>query len=135
MGSDFSNKDISRSTDIIDRYTHTLTDTREENGHKVHVVTSIPHEDAAVVWGKEVWTIRDDYVVLEEQFWDQDGVLIKVMKTTAIEVMGGRTVAKTMRMGKVDSPGEWTEMSVDAVVFNIDLPANIFTQSYLRNPR
>ncbi|MBN1377663.1 MAG: outer membrane lipoprotein-sorting protein [Gammaproteobacteria bacterium] len=135
MGSDFSNKDISRSTEIIDDYTHTLTETIEQDGHNVYVITSVPHEDAAVVWGKEIWTIRDDFVVLEEQFWDQDGVLVKVMKTTAIETMGGRTVAKTMRMGEVESPQEWTEMIVDTIEFNIDLPANIFTQSNLRNPR
>ncbi len=135
MGSDFSNKDISRSTDIIDSYTHSLSEEREQDGHKVYVITSIPHEDAAVVWGKEVWTIRDDFVVLEQQFWDQDGVLVKVMKTSAIANMGGRTVAKTTRMGKIESPDEWTEMTVDTVEFNQKLPANIFTQSNLRNPR
>lgn len=135
MGSDFSNKDISRSTDIIDSYTHTLSAVREADGHKIYVITSIPHEEAAVVWGKEVWTIRDDYVVLEEQFWDQDGVLVKSMKTSAIKEIGGRTVAQTMRMSKVESPDEWTEMSVNSIKFNIDIPANTFTQSNLRNPR
>lgn len=135
MGSDFSNKDISRSTDIIDKYTHTLTETREQSGHKIYVVTSIPHEDAAIVWGKEIWIIRDDFVVLEEQFWDQDGVLVKVMKTTEIKNMGGRTVAKIIRMGKVDNPGEWTMITIDDIKFNIDLPESIFTLSNLRNPR
>lgn len=135
MGSDFSNKDISRSTDIIDQYTHNLTKTEERDGHQVYIVTSIPHEDAAVVWGKEIWTIRDDFVVLEEQFWDQDDVLVKVMKATDIEEMGGRTVAKVLRMGKVDTPDEWTEIVTDDIKFNIDLPAGVFTQSNLRNPR
>jgi outer membrane lipoprotein-sorting protein len=135
MGSDFSNKDISRSTEIIDDYTHTLTETREHDGHQVYVITSVPHEYAAVVWGKELWVVRDDFVVLEEQFWDQDGKLVKIMKTTAIEKMSGRTVAKTMRMGDIEQPEEWTEMTVNTIEFNIDLPANIFTQSNLRNPR
>ena len=135
MGSDFSNKDVSRSTDIIDSYTHTLSAVREADGHKIYIITSIPHEDAAVVWGKEVWTIRDDYVVLEEQFWDQDGVLVKTMKTSAIKEMDGRTVAQKMRMNKVESPDEWTEMTVDSIEFNMDIPANTFTQSNLRNPR
>lgn len=135
MGSDFSHKDISRSTDIIDRYTHTLSEVREADGHKIYVVTSIPHENAAVVWGKEVWTIRDDFVVLEEQFWDQDDVLVKTMKTSSIRVMGGRTVAQVMRMTKLESPDEWTEMRVDAIEFNLDIPQYTFTLSNLRNPR
>ncbi len=32
----------------------------EHEGHVVYVIESIPHEDAAVVWGKEVLRVRDD---------------------------------------------------------------------------
>ena len=135
MGSDFSNKDISKSTDILDEYEHTLVAEEEVEGHTVYTIEAIPHEDAAIVWGKEVLKIRDDFVMLEEQFWDQDGVLVKVMRTSDIAEMGGRTVARVMRMGKVDTPDEWTEMSVSAIEFDIELPAGVFTLSNLRNPR
>ena len=74
MGSDFSNKDISKSTDIIDQYDHKLLETREQDGHKIYVIESIPHEDAAVVWGKEVLSVRDDYVLLEQQSVDTRGL-------------------------------------------------------------
>jgi outer membrane lipoprotein-sorting protein len=135
MGSDFSNKDIGKSTDILDQYDHRLIGETEENGHTIYTVEAVPHEDAAIVWGREVLRIRDDYVLLEEQYWDQDGKLVKVMKTADIVEMGGRTVAKTMRMGKVDSPDEWTELMVSAIEFNLELPASVFTLSNLRNPR
>jgi outer membrane lipoprotein-sorting protein len=135
MGSDFSNKDISKSTDIIDEYDHTLVTTTEMNGHMVYTIEAVPHEDAAIVWGKEVLRIRDDYVLLEQQFWDQDGELIKVMKALEIAEMGGRQVAKRLRMGKLETPAEWTEMSVSAIEFDLELPAGIFTLSNLRNPR
>ncbi len=135
MGSDFSNKDISKSTDIIDDYDHTLAGTEELDGHTVYTVESVPHEDAAIVWGKEVLRVRDDFVLLEQQFWDQDGELIKVMKTLEIAEMGGRPVARRLRMGKLATPGEWTEMSVSAIEFDLQLPTGIFTLSNLRNPR
>jgi outer membrane lipoprotein-sorting protein len=135
MGSDFSNKDISKSTDIIDQYDHTLLDTRQQDGHTVYVVESIPHEEAAVVWGKEVLTIRDDYVLLEQQFWDQDDELVKTMKALEIKELGGRMVASILRMGKQEAPGEWTEMSVQAVEFDVAHPGGLFTLSNLRNPR
>jgi len=135
MGSDFSNKDISRSTDIISQYDHTLDGSREEGGHTVYTLTSIPHEDAAVVWGKEVLTIRDDYILLSQEYWGQDGVLVKVMETREIAEMGGRTVAKTMRVSKRETEGEWTEITMSEIEFDIDLPSNIFTLSNLRNPR
>ena len=135
MGSDFSNKDIAKSTDIIDQYDHELSGQEEINGHLYYEVTSIPHEYAAVVWGKEVLTIRDDFVLIEQQFWDQDGELVKSMKTLEVEEMGGRPVAKIMRMGKVDTPDEWTEITTHTVEFDVELASNTFTLSNLRNPR
>ena len=135
MGSDFSNKDISKSTDIIDQYDHELVGTEERDGHVYYTVSSVPHEEAAVVWGKEVLTVRDDYVLMEQQFWDQDGVLVKSMKTLEVVEMGGRAVARVMRMGKVDAPGEWTQLMANSIEFDLELPGNLFTLSNLRNPR
>lgn len=135
MGSDFSNKDVSKSTDILDQYDHTLSGQSVEDGHTVYTIEAIPHENAAIVWGKEVLRIRDDFVLLEEQYWDQDGELVKVMKTLEIAEMGGRQVAKVMRMGKIDTPQEWTEMAVLSIDFDLQLPTGLFTLSNLRNPR
>ena len=135
MGSDFSNKDIAKSTDIIDQYDHELTAQEEIDGHIHYTVTSFPHEDAAVVWGKEVLVVRDDWVLIEQQFWDQDGVLVKKMEALEIAEMGGRTVAKVLRMGKVDTPDEWTQLSTEEIEFDIEIPDSMFTLSNLRNQR
>jgi len=135
MGSDFSNKDISKSTDILDEYEHELIAIEEVDGHTVYTVEAIPHEDAAIVWGKEVLKIRDDFVMLEEQYWDQDGELVKILRTSDVAEMGGRSVARVMRMNKLETPDEWTEMSITTIEFDLDLPPGIFTLSNLRNPR
>jgi len=135
MGSDFSNKDVSRAADIIDRYTHALIGTEEVDGMTVYTIEAVPKEDAAVVWGKETLKIRADHVMLEENFFDQDGVLIKSMTASDIRKMGGRTVATRQRMQKSDTPDEWTEMVIDDTQYDIDLAANLFTLSNLRNPR
>lgn len=135
MGSDFSNKDISKSTDIIDQYDHVLVDQMQQNGHQVFVIEATPHEDAAIVWGKEVLKVRDDYVLLQQQYWDQDGVLVKTLETRDIAIMDGRPVARILRMAKTDTPDEWTEMTISDIEFDIDLPPGVFTHSNLRNPR
>jgi len=135
MGSDFSNKDVSRTDDIIEQYDHTLLSTAEADGHTVWTIQSIPHEDAAVVWGKQVLRIRDDHVLLSEEFYDQDGVLVKTLKTLDIEKMGGRMVAARQRMSKDENADEWTELVVKSIEFDIDIPDNVFTRSNLQNPR
>ncbi|MGI9224022.1 MAG: outer membrane lipoprotein-sorting protein [Woeseiaceae bacterium] len=135
MGSDFSNKDIARSDDIIDQYDHTLLGTSEVDGTTVYEIESIPHEEAAVVWGREVLTIRDDHVVLTHRFYDQDGALVKTLDSLEIAEMGGRTVAKRQRMSETETPEEWTEIQVNSVEYEIDIRDSMFTQSNLRNPR
>ena len=135
MGSDFSNKDISRADDIVEQYDHTLLSEAQVDGHVAYEIQAIPHEDAAVVWGKEVLVVRDDNVLIEHRFYDQDGELVKALRTLEIGDMGGRTVAVQQRMEKADAPDEWTRIVIDSVAFDIELSDNVFTLSNLRNPR
>ena len=87
------------------------------------------------MWGREVLTIRQDNVMIEHRFYDQDDVLVKSLRTLEIREMGGRNVASRQRMEKVDAPDEWTEVTMDAVEFDVALGNNVFTLSNLRNPR
>jgi outer membrane lipoprotein-sorting protein len=135
MGSDFSNKDIARSDAIIDQYDHTLLASEEVDGFIIYEIQSIPHEEAAVVWGREVLRIREDHVVLEHRFYDQDGGLVKTLESLEVEEMGGRTVAKRQRMTKTEPSDEWTEIQMLSVEYEIEIRDSMFTQSNLRNPR
>ena len=135
MGSDFSNKDIARSDDIIDEYQHKTLSTETHDGHTVYVIESVPKEDAAVVWGKEVLRIRDDYIILEHNFFDQAMKKVKFLSTHKIETMGGRTLASHQRMNNVEKPDEWTEIIMKSAEFDTDIPKSTFTLSNLRNPR
>ncbi len=135
LGSDFSNKDVSRADDIVEQYDHTLLDQEEHEGHTTYVIESIPHEEAAVVWGKEVLRIRDDNVLLSQEYYDQDGVLVKAMRALEVGKMGGRALAIRQRMAKVDTEDEWTEIRFDSIEFDVELSDSLFTRSNLRNPR
>jgi hypothetical protein len=135
MGSDFSNKDVSRADDIIERYTHTILGVETVDGVTVYEIEAIPKEGAAVVWGKEILKVRDDRVLVLEAFYDQDGVLVKSMTALEIGEMGGRTIATRQRMQKADTPDEWTEMEVLQTDYDVELSDSLFTLSNLRNPR
>ena len=135
MGSDFSNNDVTRADDIIDEYDHSLLGVEEVDDITVYEIESIPHEDAAVVWGREVLKIRADHVVISHSFFDQDGALIKRLESLEIGDMGGRVVAVRQRMGKIETPEEWTELRLESVEYDVDLADSLFTLSNLRNPR
>ena len=126
---------MTRADEIIDEYDHTIVGTEVIDGVTVYEIESIPHEDAAVVWGREVLRIRDDHVVLTHSFFDQDGELVKRLESLEIGVMGGRTIATRQRMSKTDTEDEWTEFRIDSVEFDIEISDNVFTRSNLQNPR
>jgi len=135
MGSDFSNKDVSRADDIVDQYDHTLLEAEGGDEMVIYLIQSVPKEEAAVVWGKEVLRIRSDLILLEHAFYDQDDELVKQMNTLEIGELGGRVTALRQRMVRIDRPEEWTELRIDAMDYSIALDDNLFTLSNLRNPR
>jgi hypothetical protein len=135
MGSDFSYNDLSKSDQIIHQYTHRLIATQQQDGHSVYTIESIPKPDAPVVWGKEQVRIRDDFILLEETFYDQDMQAVKRMETLKIGPLGGRAYPLLMRMTSLDTADHWTQLDYRQGRFNLDLPAYLFTLSGLQNPR
>ena len=135
MGSDFSYNDLAKSDQIINEYTHTLVDTQQQDGHTVYTIDSVPKPSAPVVWGKERLRIRDDYILLEETFFDQDMQVVKQMQTLKVSPLGGRPYPVVMRMSTQDEKDHWTELSYQQGLFDLALPDYLFTLSNLRNPR
>lgn len=134
-GSDFSYNDLARSDELRTYFDHELEVTEQENGHQVYIVTSIPHADAPVVWGKQELKIRDDIVLLEQTFFDQDMQPLKRMTGHDIKDLGdGRIVAMRMRMHSLEKDDHWTEIVYQELDFNVPLSDRLFTQFSLKNP-
>lgn len=135
MGSDFSYNDLARANDVLTEYSHRLTGREQADGHTVYIVEALPKPEAATVWGKQVMRIRDDGVLLGEDYFDQDMQLVKSMQTRTVAELGGRQYPVVMTMQKAGSDDEWTRISAERGRFDIPVPAALLTKSNLRNPR
>ncbi|RMG40663.1 MAG: outer membrane lipoprotein-sorting protein [Candidatus Dadabacteria bacterium] len=135
MGSDFSYNDLAKADEIVRDYDHTLVKTEKLDGLKVYTVESVPHEDAPVVWGKELLKIREDKIILEHLYFDQDMKLIKKLEASQIRMAGGKLYPMVILMTNVEKPEHWTKVTHKEVVFNLEIPDRYFTLSFLRNPR
>jgi len=135
MGSDFSYNDLARGDDILEYYTHRFLPEQTEGNHKVFVIEAIPDEDSPIVWGKEILKIRDDSLLLAHEFYDQDLILVKRLETLSTGIFDGKVFPKKMRMYSEERQGEWTEIIHNEIRFQVTLPKNLFTLSYLKNPR
>ncbi len=135
MGSDFSNNDLAKTDSIVEDYDHTIAGSATQGDMKVYEITSIPHKDAAVVWGKLELTIREDGVLLRQGFFDEEGQLVKEMTTREITMLGGRLFPKVWIMKKADEPGRYTQLTYQSLTFNEPLRPNLFSLSSLKTKR
>ena len=81
MGSDFSNNDLAKSDSLIEDYTHTIDEIATIDGHRVYTVNATPRPAAPVVWGLQRLKIREDGILLQEAFFDEDLEPVKTMTT------------------------------------------------------
>ena len=126
-GSDFSYNDLSRSDQVLRHYHLSIVEQSRDGEHKIYTIEAVPLENAPVVWGKEIWVLRDDFVMLEQVFYDQMQVALKRMSTLEIGTLGGRTFATRMRMERLDEPDHWTEVTTTSAQFDIELREAMFT--------
>ena len=131
-GSDFSYNDLSRTDALLHQYTLTIVATVEQDEQRVYTIEAVPHDDAPVVWGREVIELRDDYVLLSHTFHDQDGIALKRLQAMEIGPRGGRVFATRMRMVKLDEEDHWTEVNYSTVDFDVELDDGLFTVYALR---
>lgn len=135
MGSDFSNNDIAKSDSILEDYTHKITGTETSDGKKVYVIESIPKPEAPVVWGMQRLKIREDYIFLSQDFYDEDLTLVKAMTGQQIQMLGGKRFPKVWKMQKADVEDEYTVLTYKELEFKQDLPDTLFTLSSLKKLR
>ena len=132
-GSDFSYNDLSRTDQLLHSYQLALVGVAEADGHRAYSIEAIPRDDAPVVWGKELWVVRDDYILLSQTFYDQEFQPLKRMETLDIKRLGGRLMPARMRMSKLDEPDRYTELEYLQAEFDVPLEDRIFTTFSLRS--
>ena len=131
MGSDFTNDDLVKESSMVDDYTHRLIGTETADA-PAYVVEAIPKPDAAVVWGRVVFHVRQsDFLPLRVEFYDERGAVVRVLTYSDIKPMGGRTIPTRWEMRPVAKPGYMTTIVLERATFNEPIGAEVFTQRNL----
>jgi outer membrane lipoprotein-sorting protein len=137
MGSDFTNDDLVNESSDIDDYDHELLgiDPRPEGheGMRAYVVEYTPHEDTPVVWGKIVGWIEIEFSTpLLQEFYDEDGEKLRVMRFGDIREVQGRHVPHLWSMTPLGKPGHRTRIEVHEFRFDVSFDESIFTTRHLK---
>lgn len=137
MGSDFSNDDLVRESSEIEDYDHRVLGvdpaTSDSVDRPAYVVEYVPHEEAAVVWGRIVaWLDRETGAPLRQDFYDEEGERIRTMRFSDFREIGARTVPHTWSMKPLDKPGHSTTIRVETIRYDPEFDSGIFTTRNLK---
>jgi outer membrane lipoprotein-sorting protein len=136
MGSDMTNDDLVKSSSVVDDYTHTVVGTETLDGAAVYKVESIPKPEAAVVWGKLIYYVRQsDRLPLQLEFYDERGEKVKVMRYSDIRLVGGRVIPTRWEMQPLGKPQNRTVFIIRDIKFDAAVDANVFTLKNLQQGR
>lgn len=131
MGSDFSNNDLAKSDSVLEDYTHELQAVDIRDGVRVYTVSAVPRPEAPVVWGRQELVVREDFIILEQRFYDEDGVAVKILTGSDLQIMDGRLFPRVWVMRKTEVQDEYTRMEYTSLHFGPDLPDRLFTLNAL----
>jgi outer membrane lipoprotein-sorting protein len=138
MGSDFTNDDLVRESDVIDDYAQRwrgvdpALGTLEETTQRAFVIEYIPHEEAPVVWGRIVtWIDPERFLPLRQEYYDEDEALVRVMQQGDIRSVGDRAYPHRWSMRPVDKEGHETRLEFETLRFDAPIDPSIFTKRHL----
>jgi outer membrane lipoprotein-sorting protein len=136
MGSDFTNDDLVKQSSIVVDYDHKLLDEENIRGMDCYKIELIPHEDAAVVWGKIIsWITKDGFNLWRSEYYDEDGYLVNTEISSNIQQMGDRKIPTHVEMIPADDPGKKTTMDFKNLIFDQPIDDSFFSKQNMKRVR
>ncbi len=127
MGSDFTNDDLVKETQLIDAYHLSMTEDDQD-----YLVTLTPKEQTVTVWGKIEYTVSKEPLLPKAQvFYDEDGTRVRELIFSNPKTLGGRLMPSVMEMKPLNKEGHRTLIIYDDI--NFDVPAITDQTFSLRN--
>lgn len=136
MGSDFTNDDLVKESSMADDYDQKLLGEEEIESYNCYKIELIPHDDAAVVWGKVImWISKEELHWLKAEFYDEDEYLVNTEILSDIKKMDDRVMPTRLEMIPADEEGHKTIMIFEKIDFNVDIKQSFFSQQNMKRIR
>ncbi|MBU1298531.1 MAG: outer membrane lipoprotein-sorting protein [Bacteroidetes bacterium] len=127
-GSDFTNDDLVRESNLIDDYSQKIAGEEILENEKCWKIELIPKPDAPVVWGKlYYWVRQTDYLPAKVDFYDEKGKLMRTLAYSDFKIMGGRKMPAKWTVINRTKEGNRTEFDIIDVKFDIKISDKIFS--------
>ncbi len=127
-GSDFTNDDLVRESNMVKDYNQKIIGEEKIAGKECWKIQLDPKPDAPVVWGKiYYWVRKADYLPALVQYFDENGKMIRYMTYTDIKDFHGRKLPAEWTMYSKTKKGHSTQIEIEDMRFNVNIPSRIFS--------
>jgi len=132
MGSDFTNDDLMKLSSLGSDYEHKILRTEKLAGEMTTLIECAPKPNAPVVWGKILYWARPDKLPVKEDFYDENGQLIRTLSLSDFKKMDDRVIPTRLKITKAESPGESTVVIYEKALFNRPIEDSLFDKEQLK---
>ena len=129
MGSDFTYDDLGDRHPADD--SHKLLREERVNGEDCYVVESIPKEEEYMYSRTVTWIIKDRWIGLKKEFYDEDEELLKILTVKKYEKIKDYWIILQTEMHHVQKDHR-TTMALENVIIDNGIPDNKFTERMMR---
>jgi len=129
MGSDFTYDDLGDRKPEEDE--HKLLKTEKFKNEDCYVVESKPKDKDYMYSRTVTWIIKDKWIGLKKEFYDEDGELLKILEIKKYEKINGIWLITDSLMRNVQKKHS-THMQLTDVKVNSGIPARQFTERMMK---
>lgn len=113
MGSDFTNDDLVKETQLIDEYQLSMTESDTD-----YLITLTPKEDTVTLWGKIDYRVsKSPLLPVSQTFYDDKGVKVRIMTFSEPKEFDGRLMPSVVEMTPLGKKGHRTLVIYDSIAF------------------
>lgn len=131
MGSDFSYDDIVENEKLIELYEVELAGTDTIDGNPCHILELTAKVPEITYYSRKIWVDKNRYVTLKAELYAKSGKLMKEIMVSEFESIGQYRFPTSIKMVNKLRQDTYTELILENVKLDIDIPARIFSRAYL----
>ncbi len=129
MGSDFTYDDLGDRHPSDD--THKLLREEKLNGEDCYVVESIPKDEEYMYSKTITWIIKDKWIGLKKEFYDEDGEFLKTLSVKKYEQIKGFWIITESEMHN-EQKNHTTNMKLQNITIDGGIADNKFTERMMK---
>jgi len=132
MGSDFSYEDMMEDRSLTETYNAEVRGSESFLKRDCWVVELTAKVEDAAYHSRKIWVDKERMLALREDRYAKSGKLLKTAEIQEVFQVNQRWYPKRMIFKDALSKGKGTELIIESIEFDVDIPAYLFTKASLR---